>query len=460
MRFEKTLERELNSLAVLFRSNGFQLYEVGGSLRDKIIGRDIHDVDMATDAYPEDTLKMLEEAGYANIYTVGIAYGTVGVVLNYGLNAEITTFRGEVYPTDSRKPNVEWGDNIYEDLERRDFTINSMARDLATDNMIDPFMGESDIRWQKIKCTGSGSARFHEDPLRMLRAIRFGCQLDFDIEVVMMHPERLSIVSKERIQEELNKILLTPRSAEGIEMICRYGLMGNVIPELLELQFLNQGKHHVKDAYFHTLLVLERVSQNNNSDEDELVLRLAALLHDIAKPKTMTVSADGIHFYRHQWVGERMARGILKRLRYPKRIIDRVGLLVAMHMSPLVLKDTEMTPRALRRLVRRVGEENIGLLIRLCIADVKAQKNDRTVFLEELWKRLQEIMKESPTKLTSPLNGDELMAILHIPPSKLLGDTKEYLTNLVVDGELDQGDKERAAVLAKDFVSRFSILRG
>lgn len=435
----------------LFKEANYSLFEVGGHLRDELLGRESHDIDMATDALPDVTMRILNSAGFTKIYTVGIEYGTVGVHVG-NQTIEITTFRGEVYPTASRKPQVTFGKLLIEDLSRRDFTINAMARDALTGEVFDPFGGCEDLKRRVVRCVGCDDCRFGEDPLRMLRAVRFACQLGFELKVVIGHPEDLERISAERIREELNKILLSPVPARGVDVLVNTGLMQYIIPELYGLIELSQGKNHIKDAYEHTLNVLNKGAARDPGDADRLIFRMACLLHDIGKQHTYTQVGNDVHFYDHQTIGAIMARDILKRLAYTNDEIERVSKLVECHMMPLQMRKIDLTKRVVRRYIRNVGSVNLGMLFDLNVCDVRSTKNDRVDFLEYLRRLVDEVLLEQPEVMCSPLNGNEIMASLHLGPGRTVGLVKDYLTNMVIDGTLAPDDKLGAVVAAEAFL--------
>jgi poly(A) polymerase len=439
----------VRKIAQEFNSHGFQLYEVGGHVRDTLLERKFDDIDLTTDALPEISKAILEKFG--SVYTVGMAYGTVGLALE-GLKIEVTTFRGEVYPTDSRKPNVVFGYHLAEDLARRDFTINAIAYSPIEDRYEDPYAGIADIVNKIIRCVGSED-RLEEDPLRMLRAIRFACQLDFEMRVNMNHPSRLAIISKERIREELSKILLSPDPVRGVRLLISTGLMPYIIPEFMALLDLKQGKYHMKDAYEHTLSVLDRATKYDFG-QDTLILRLAALLHDIGKPKTFSMTNTEIHFYDHHMVGGDMTEKILKDLRYDSDTVDRVTSLVRRHMEPIMLTmKGEVTRRGVARLIRRVSSDkhnDIEILLVLVSCDLSSSTNPRQQLLIDLRRLVDEVQAILP-KQKAPLDGNEIMALLGIKPSELVGEIKEYLCDMVIDGKVDTANKAELERLVKEY---------
>jgi len=443
----------INKIAEKFNKEGYELYEVGGRVRDAFLNRESHDVDLTTNAHPDKIKELLDEFG--SIYTVGEEFGTIGLNVG-GQTVEVTTYRKEVYPTNSRKPSVVWGDNINDDLARRDFTINALARNPLTGNIIDLFNGMDDMSKKLIKVVG-GDERFDEDPLRMLRAVRLACELGFSLDVKIEHPERLQIVSKERIREELNRILLSNRASYGFRKLCQTGLIYYVAPEFMDLKHMAQGKNHTKDAYEHSLLVLYKGTKVDAGDR-ALIFRLACIFHDIGKPETKTEDDSGVHFFSHHNVGARKTRKILRRLRYSNEIVNSVCHLIKYHMTPIVLQreiqNGRIKKRIIMRLVRKVGEDNIYLLLDLVKCDIRSSKNPRYRFVTILTRLVNECMKEQPETLSSPIDGNEIMVEFKLAPDKLIGEIKKHLTNLVIDGKLDKDNREGGFAAARDYILR------
>jgi poly(A) polymerase len=445
------MENIVQKIAKKFNDNGFQVYEVGGHVRDSFLNRASHDIDLTTNAPPTKIKELLE--GLGSLYTMGETFGTIGLNVN-GHTIEVTTYRKEVYPSDSRKPEVVFGNSLEEDLSRRDFTINAIAREPLTGTVVDPFGGLIDMKKKIIKVVG-GNERFDEDPLRMLRAIRFACELGFALDVRIEHPERLEIISKERIREELNRILLSKRAAYGWRKLCQTGLIYYVVPEFMDLKNIQQGKNHIKDAYEHSLLVLHKGSKLDEGERN-LPFRLACILHDIGKPETKVEDEDGVHFYSHHNVGARKARKVLRRLRYDNETVQSVCHLIKYHMTPIVLQreivNGKIKKRIIMRLVRKVGEDNINLLLDLVKCDIRSSKNPRYKFMTILTRMVNECLAEQPSTLTSPIDGNEVMKEFNLKPGRVVGEVKNYLTNLVVDGKLDKDDREGAFAKAREYI--------
>lgn len=437
------------NIAQSFADNNFQFWEVGGSVRDHLMGNIPNDYDFATDAYPNEIAALL--SSYGSVYNIGSDYGTVGCILADTTKIEVTTFRDEVYATDSRKPTVIFGKSLLKDLARRDFTINSIARNLLTGEIIDPFNGIQDIKNKIIRCVGNNN-RFDEDPLRMLRAIRFMCRFSFAIYITIKHPERLNIVSKERIQVELSNILLGPNPHIGIKTLCDFGLMSYICPEFINLRGIAGGKHHIKDPFEHSLMVLEKGSKIKHN-KYQLEFLLSCWLHDLGKATTISTATDGeVHFYRHQFESGKFVTDIMQRLRYKNDSIRLVYTLVLNHMAPIMLEIDGTSKRSVTRLIRKVGEDNIRLLLHLVLCDITSSNKPRLEFMAELFKIVDECLKEQPEKLCSPLNGKELMELFNLPQNKIIGDVKQYLTELVINGELDKNDKDSATKFAEKYL--------
>src|SRR6185437_6370521 len=314
--YDEALARRLG---VLYRQQERSLFLVGGSVRDLVLGKPTHDLDFTTDATPEQTKQILASAGPTGTYAIGEKFGTIGATFD-GVVVEITTFRTESYQPGSRKPEVRYGQSLVEDLARRDFTINAMALDLTTDELIDPFGGRQDLEARLVRAVGGPAERFTEDPLRLLRAVRFVAQLGFDLDpatgaAIKDCARLLRQVSRERIFEEMNRLLIEPHATRGLRLLADLGLFDEFMPEVNDLRGTTQGKRS-KDVFEHTLRVIDRTPP-------DLVRRWAALLHDIGKPRTF-VQIDGeIHFPGHELVGERLSAEILTRLRADADLIAR-----------------------------------------------------------------------------------------------------------------------------------------
>jgi poly(A) polymerase len=447
------------TLAQLFRDQRKQLYMVGGTVRDVLLHRgQSPDADLATDAHPEEIKRLVAPTRPTAVVLVGERFGTVR--LHYDSNIiEITTFRTERYNPDSRKPEVCFGNDLLEDLRRRDFTINAMARDPLNGHIIDPFHGREDLEAHILRAVSDEpDKRFDEDPLRLLRAVRFSAQLNFSIEAetqrsIERQATKLQKISRERIRDEMNKLLLSPHPARGLELLTQLGLMEWIVPELLELRGVSQQPQpkapHSKDVYAHVLRVVERSSPR-------LVARWSALLHDIAKPRTKSVEDGKVHFFGHEDVGAYMARDILKRLHFDRDFIESVSRIVRLHMRANAYT-TEWTDGAVRRLMIESGND-LEDLLDLSRADITSYRVDkvtravaRVQELAERCRLLEEEARRVPIK--SPLDGKELMIIFDRGPGPWLRPIKEHLLSLVIDGVLSPEDKEEATRIAHALVA-------
>ncbi|HLX58013.1 MAG TPA: HD domain-containing protein [Ktedonobacteraceae bacterium] len=448
------------TLAEAFRAQHKQLYMVGGTVRDVLLHRGkSNDADLATDAKPDEIKQIVAPTHPSAVILVGERFGTVR--LHYGSDIiEITTFRSEQYNAESRKPEVCFGTKLEDDLLRRDFTINAMARHPLTGHISDPFGGRQDLEAHVLRAVGNEpDKRFDEDPLRLLRAVRFAAQLDFTIEAgtrrSMIHQaHKLQKISRERIRDEMNKLLLSDHPAKGLDLLVELGLMAYIVPEVLDLRGVSQAANgpqravHSKDVYAHVLRVVERSSPR-------LECRWSALLHDIAKPRTRTVEDGKVHFFGHEDMGAYMARDILKQLHFDRDFIESVSRIVRLHMRANAY-ESDWTDGAVRRLMLE-SSADLADLLDLSQADItsyRADKVSRAVErVSELTARCQRLKEEAErVPLKSPLDGNELMALFDRPPGPWLRPIKEHLLGLVIDGALSPDDKAQAAHIAKAFM--------
>ncbi|GIW06719.1 MAG: CCA tRNA nucleotidyltransferase [Dehalococcoidia bacterium] len=448
-------EELIDRLTETFEAAGHRLYLVGGSVRDILLGRASPDLDFTTDARPDEIQRLAKKLRPDALFAVGAKFGTIGLAFGDRL-VEITTFRSETYVPRSRHPTVTFGHSLEGDLARRDFTINAMAcrgipRDTAA--IIDPFGGLADLRAALIRAVGNPAERFDEDPLRLLRAVRFAAQLGFRIEreteaAIRRSASALAEISKERISAEFTKILVAPHAAHGIRLCVDLGLMEHIVPELLEMLQMPPVKGY-KDVFRHTLLVVEQIPR-------EPLLRWSALLHDIAKPRTIGWEHGNVHFRGHERVGEEMAIEILRRLRMDAAFIQSVARIVRLHVRANSYA-SDWTDSALRRFIREAGDD-LPALIALCRADVTSARPARVEAAQaraaELEARVAELLaREDVARLDSPLDGNELMALFGRGPGRWIGEVKSYLLEQVLDGALAPDDKARAAELAEAFLS-------
>src|SRR2546428_2782035 len=451
------------TLAEAFRAQHKQLYMVGGTVRDVLLHRgQSNDADLATDARPDEVKRLVAPTQPSAIVLVGERFGTVR--LHYGSDIlEITTFRTERYNPDTRKPEVCFGTTLEDDLLRRDFTINAMARDPLNGHIIDLFGGRQDLEAHILRAVGNEpDKRLDEDPLRLLRAIRFAAQLDFTIEPetrssIVRSAPKLQKISRERIRDEMNKLLVSDHPAKGLDLLVELGLMEWIIPEVLELrgvsqlpQPLSRTAVHSKDVYTHVLRVVERSSPR-------MVTRWAALLHDIAKPRTRTVEDGKVHFFGHEELGAHMARDILKRLHFDRDFIDSVSRIVRLHMRANAYTP-DWTDGAVRRLMLD-SHDDLADLLDLSRADITSYRVDKVsraaARVTELAERCQLLKEEAErVPLKSPLDGNELMALFDRSPGPWLRPIKDHLLGLVIDGVLSPDDKEEAARIARAFLEK------
>jgi len=412
-----------------------QLFLVGGSLRDQLLGREAKDLDIATDARPGEIRRRVSPWADA-VWYAGEKFGTVGIGKE-GLRVEITTFRADTYDGVSRKPRVSFGRDIMADLARRDFTINATARNLHTGELLDPFHGERDLRRQLVRFVGEAPARIAEDPLRMLRAVRFCAQLGFELDpgaaaAIAQAAGELSRISRERIRDELDGIMLSAHPREGLRLMIELSLARQALPELLVLHLPEPGRHHMKDVLDHTLDAVQFIAADK-------ALRYAALLHDIAKPETYSHDETGVHFYRHEKIGSEGARAILTRLRQPAAFIEQVAKLVAEHLR-IPYYSSEWGQSAVRRLMFELGDQ-LEDAIALAEADVRASDPaDYPEFqmrLQELRARTQEVGGAAELARMKPLlNGREVMALLGIEPGPRVGEVLRFLLDQQVEGKI------------------------
>jgi len=425
-----------------FADAGYELALVGGSVRDALLGRLGEDLDFTTDARPEQVLALVRPWADA-VWEVGVAFGTVGVA-KAGLRLEVTTYRREAYDRRSRNPRVTYGDSLAEDLARRDFTINAMAVVLPDGRFVDPHGGLGDIAAGALRTPGLPQDSFDDDPLRMLRAARFAAQLGVTVdpgvvEAMTGMAARIDIVSAERIRDELTKLLLAPRPRLGLALLVDTGLAEHVLPELPALRLERDEHHRHKDVYEHTLTVLEQAIDLEDAGPD-LVLRLAALLHDIGKPRTRRFEpGGGVSFHHHEVVGAQLARARLKALRYPKDVVEPVVALVGLHLRFHGYGTGAWTDAAVRRYVRDAGPQ-LSRLHRLTRSDCTTRNRRRATMLarayDELEDRIARLAKEEELGRIRPdLDGNEIIAVLGVRPGPVVGRAYQHL----LDARLDRG---------------------
>lgn len=449
-----TLPGWVARLATAFREQNKDFFIVGGALRDQLLGRPHREWDAATDATPDETVNLLRGKGAQAIGEIGKRFGTITAKFA-GEPIEITSYRSDQYRGESRQPVVYFGKSLDEDLARRDFTINALAYDPITEVLIDKVDGRADLAGKQIRAVGNAQTRFHEDPLRMLRAIRFASELDFTIEratfqAITSERERFAILSVERIAQELNKILLSAKPSVGIELLRETGLIAYILPELLPSIDIEFDPREHKDIYHHILQVLDNTPP-------KLELRWCALLHDIAKPLTRKKIGSEYHFLGHENVGAKMAKQILSRLRYPNDFTHYVAKLVYLHQR-LPNDDDQWSDGAVRRFVREAAAALNDLFI-FAEADSTGRNARKLAMYKErrtkLRGRISQLEKQAAiAKIKSPLSGEELMELFHRPAGAWIRPIKEELLRLTIEGELTEGDKVKAQKIAKTLVGR------
>ena len=442
-------------LASLFDGAGHELYLVGGSVRDAILDRPHEDYDFATDARPE-AVKDLVSDWADNLFTAGELFGTVSVVKS-GNTLEITTYRSEVYREESRRPVVEFSDDIETDLSRRDFSVNAMALRLqpgdSEPELVDPWGGLTDLGNMLLRTPLSPEVSFGDDPLRMLRLYRFVATLGFAVDPAASTAaagmaERLEIISSERIRDEFTKLMVAPAPSEALHGLVESGLADHFIPEVSALALEQDPHHRHKDVLAHTLAVVDKTPARP-------AIRLAALFHDVGKPETREFGPGGVvSFHHHEVVGARLARRRLRKLQYPKQVVQDVSQLVFLHMRPHTFKDG-WTDKAVRRYVRDAGPllEDLNLLVR---SDVTTRnvKLERTIQhrIDELEQRIEELREqEELDRLRPPIDGNDVMAHLGIKPGPRVG----VAMNLLLEHRIDEGPytPEEAYELLDNWVS-------
>jgi len=435
----------VSGLARLFAAQGHELYLVGGRVRDVFLGRDSpdRDLDLTTDARPEQVRAIA--AGWADkVWETGIEFGTVGLRKG-GTVCEITTYRAEKYQPGSRKPEVTYGRSLAADLARRDFTVNAIAARLPSLEIVDPFGGMRDLAARVLRTPGRPEDSFNDDALRMLRAARFAAQLGFavlpEVQAAMTAmAARLSVVSAERISAELAKLICAPGPdgpVRGVSVLVDTGVADQVLPEVPALRLEVDEHFRHKDVYQHSLTVLARATTLEAAYglHDDLVVRLAALLHDIGKPKTRRALPGGkVAFHHHEVVGADMARQRLAALRFPAAVVADVSELIALHLRFHGYGAGEWTDSAVRRYVRDAGP----LLPRLHVltrADCTTRNKAKALRLERAYDDLEKRIavlsaREELDKIRPDLNGTEIMEILRVPQGRVVGDARQHLLDL------------------------------
>lgn len=453
-------------IATAFESRGHELYLVGGAVRDALLGsRDI-DLDFATSALPPTTIAILEEMRLGTPYRIGEAYGTIGIRVG-DRDVEITTYRSaERYDRNSRKPTVALGGTLQTDLQRRDFTVNAMALQPLTGELIDTLGGRRDLENHMLRAVGVPAERFAEDPLRLLRGVRFASNLDLTVEhatwqAMQEAAPRLASISRERVRDEYSRMLVGPDPVRAMTLLRDSGLMGASVPELLDLTRMpDHGPRHPLSLWDHVMQVLRR-------SPPTLLLRWAALLHDIAKPRTRSREPSGRpRFFGHEEMGADIARSVLTGLRYPRDVVDSVATLVETHMQ-LHGYSSEWSDGAVRRLMRRL-DDLIEPAIALARADAEGHalhtidgranqfQSANGPKFDHLVARLSRLREQPPESLASPLTGHDLMQRYNRPPGEWIGRIKAGLEDEVIDGTLAPGDLEAAWRIADRLIDEMA----
>ena len=446
-------------LAAQFKAAGFRLALVGGPVRDSLLGRLGNDLDFTTNARPEDTKKILKKWA-TDVWDVGIKFGTIGAKKD-NVTYEITTYRADSYESDSRKPEVNFGDSIEGDLLRRDFTVNAMAIELTTSTpeFIDPHNGVTDLLKRVLRTPSSPELSFSDDPLRMLRAARFAAQLGFTIDdevLVAMKSmaDRLSIVSAERIRDEFIKTVMSSDPRAGITTLVDTGLCEKFLPEIPKLRLEIDEHHHHKDVYEHTLTVVEQsIALEERLGGPNLVARLAALMHDVGKPKTRAlIDGGGVSFHHHEVVGARMTKERLKKLRFDHDVVEDVSQLVFLHLRFHGYGDGAWTDSAVRRYVRDAGDllTHLHVLTRAdCTTRNRKKAETLASHYDGLENRIAQLMEqEELLKIRPDLDGHAIMKLLGIPAGPKIGKAYDFLLELRLEhGPL--GEERAEAELRK-----------
>lgn len=449
-------------LAQRFRDAGHRLYLVGGTVRDLLMTADVDslradmDFDVTTTARPEETKKLVADIADA-VWTQGEKFGTIGLQIN-GRSYEITTHRAEAYSPDSRKPEVQYGDSIEVDLSRRDFTINAMALELTSDTptLVDPYGGVDDLMNRALRTPLSPEESFSDDPLRMLRAARFISQLEVApdpslTKAVKAMAERLKIVSAERIRHELDRLMVTDHPSHGLWFLIDTGLADYFLPELPAMRLEQDPIHRHKDVLTHSIAVVENVRPDASPDFDFRRTRLAALFHDIGKPKTRGVKdGKGVTFYHHEVEGARMTKHRLRELKYPNDDIEAITELVALHLR-FHTYQMGWTDSAVRRYVRDAGEQlaELNVLTR-CDCTTRNEKKARILSsrMDDLEARIAELnAKEELKKLRPELDGQQVMELLNVPAGPIVGAALEFLMDIRLEEGLIGDDAIRARLM-------------
>ena len=424
----------LKEIASFFTARDREICLVGGAVRDMLLGKKAHDWDLASNAFPEEVFEIFRKNKLGKVIPTGIKHGTV-TVLYKGHNMEITTYRAETAYTDGRRPdNVQYISSIQDDLSRRDFTMNAIALRLPGGDKIDPFGGEADLKAKLIRCVGNPSARFSEDGLRPMRAVRFAAQLSFNVETKTLSAipgalDKLAGVSAERIRDETEKIILSDKPSRGLLLMEQTGILKLILPELAACRGVDQNVYHDFDVLDHCLLACDYAAEKNYS----LEVRLAALFHDTGKTVMRNLKDGTWTFYKHEMESEKIARRTLSRFKFPNTVIHSVCHLVKEHMFHYT---DDWTDGAVRRFLIRIGEANITAFYQLRRADAFAKSASEPAldFLLPLVRRVEKVLAENHAFSLKDLavSGKDLLTI-GIQPGKSMG----LILNLLLETVLD-----------------------
>lgn len=448
----------LVKIGTLFKDAGFELALVGGPVRDAFLGRVTNDLDFATSAHPDQILGVLK-GNVDSHWDIGREFGTIGAKIG-STTLEITTYRTDKYDPESRKPHVAFGDDLTEDLLRRDFAVNAMALRLPDGVFVDPFMGLQDLVSNTIRTPGKPEDSFSDDPLRMMRAARFASQLGFHIDkdafsAMKLMASRIGIISAERVQSELVKLLLGENPRAGLAALVDSGLAEIVLPELPALRLEIDEHHHHKDVYEHTLTVVEQAIdyEKEYGLERDIILRLAALFHDIGKPATRKLEqGGGVTFYHHDVVGSKLATKRMRELKFDNETTKAVARLIELHLRFFGYSDQSWTDSAIRRYVRDAEDQLLRLhaLTRADVTTRNQKKADRLSHAyDDLERRIELLAEQEELNAIRPdLTGEQIMEVLGITPSPLVGEAYRYLLELRLDeGPLGE-DEAKQRLLA------------
>lgn len=441
------------ALVDAFTAKGHQLWVVGGALRDRLLGLEVVDEDFATDALPDTVEEIARELGL-DVITVGKRFGTIGVNLD-GHWSEITTFRGDSYEGGSRWPDVTFGRSIEEDLARRDFTVNALAENAATGEQLDLFGGRQDLERRIIRAVGEPELRYREDPLRILRGLRFASQLDFEIEDATLAgmaatAHLLDTLSQERVTAELDRLLQGRRPERGLERIREIGALPVILPELVPMVGCEQNRFHQFDVWGHSVATVQAIDPGTGNTRR--IRRWAALLHDLGKPAVRHMKPNGEWgFYRHETVGAEMAGPMLERLRMARRDAAVVTMLIRRHMD----RPDPADRRSVMRFMRKC-EGHWRDLVALKRADNASHTYDDTEYHDALEAACEAVEREEAERLRaeSPLTGDDLMEMFDREPGPWIRRIKDRLSAAVLDGEIEPGDRAAAEELARKLMGQ------